>query len=147
MSCAPKDPNKRGTFGEISVIKDLTSKGYEVFSEVGSSSKIDLIIVDKNYKMHRIQVKTSYKVKNSATLYLVKKCIVKKYNYTYSSDVIDIFALYVIDEDKILYISAKEALDSGRKSRMNFYFGKTKNNQTKKVNNAEDYLDINKIIE
>lgn len=139
------DPNKKGVFGQISVLKDLTSKGYEVFGEVGKASKVDFIILDDTYNTYKLQVKTCNLYRDKAILYLVKKCLDNKYNSRYTKDQVDIFALYVIEKDIIIYISATEALDSGKNS-ITFCFEKPKNGQVKGINLAENYLDINKVI-
>ena len=139
------DPNKKGTFGQISVLKDLTSKGLDVFGEIGKSSKVDFIVLDSNYKTHKIQVKTCNLVKDKAVLYLIKKCLDSKYNSRYTEDQVDIFALYVIETDTVLYISAKEALSNNRNS-MTFTFSSPKNGQKKGINLAESYLNINNIL-
>ena len=141
------DPNKKGTFGQIAVLKDLTSKGLEVFGEVGKSSKVDYIILDKHYKTYKMQVKTCNLLKNKekAILYLIKKCLDSKYNSRYTEEQVDIFALYVIEKDIVLYVSAKEALGSG-KNTLTFSFETPKSKQVKGINQADNYLDIAKII-
>ncbi len=53
-----ENPNKRGTLGEIAVCKELLQLGYEVFVEVGNHSKVDLVVLDENYKTYKIQIKT-----------------------------------------------------------------------------------------
>ena len=52
------NPSKKGTLGEIAVCKELMRLGYSVFSELGNSSKVDLIVLDENYKTYKVQVKT-----------------------------------------------------------------------------------------
>ena len=141
-----KDPNKKGTFGQIAVLKDLTAKGYDVFGEVGKSSKVDFIILDNQYRTYKMQVKSCNLIRNNrATLYLIKKCLDKKYNSRYNEQQVDIFALYVIEKDTVIYISAKEALGTG-KNTLTFAFNVPKKEQTKLINVAEDYLDFTKII-
>ncbi len=146
MVCQLSDPNKKGTFGQISVLKDLTSKGYEVFGEIGKSSKVDFIILDEKYRTYKLQVKTCNISKdNKAILYLIKKCLDSKYNSRYTTEQVDIFALYVIEKDLVLYINAKEALQGERNS-ITFCLDKPKNGQVKGINLFENYLDITKII-
>ena len=145
MVCELKDPNKKGTFGQIAVLKDLTAKGYDVFGEVGKSSKVDFIVLDENYKTFKVQVKTCNLFYGKAILHLIKKCLDSKYNSRYTEEQVDIFALYVIEKDTVIYISAKEALNKS-KSTITFSFGESKNNQKKGINLAEDYYDINKVL-
>lgn len=145
MVCELSDPNKKGIYGQIAVLKDLTSKGYEVFGEIGNSSKIDLIILDRKYQAHKIQVKTCNLYKDKAILNLIKKCLDKKYNARYTVEQVDVFALYVIEKDVVIYISAKEAL-SKNKSTITFSFGDSRNNQKKGINPAKEYYEIEKSL-
>ena len=145
MVCELKDPNKKGTFGQIAVLKDLTAKGYDVFGEVGKSSKVDFIVLNENYKTFKVQVKTCNLYRDKAILYLVKKCLDSKYNSRYTEEQIDIFALYVIEKDLVIYISANEALKDGKNS-ITFSFDGPKNKQVKNINLVENYLDVAKII-
>ncbi len=85
--------NKKGTLGEIAVCKELFRLGYEVFVEFGNHSKVDLIVLDENYKACKIQIKTTESRKNVVEVYSVKNCLNPKYNSVYSTDQIDIFAI------------------------------------------------------
>lgn len=69
------NPNIKGTLGEIAVCKELISLGYEVFVELGSSSKVDLIFLDKNYRPFKIQVKTTNSKNEIVVVYSVKKLL------------------------------------------------------------------------
>lgn len=111
-----------------------------MFTELGDISRIDLIL--EANKLYRIQVKSVYTVNGVAPLYLRKSG--PNYSYVYTLEDIDIFAVYVMDRDMCLYISAEEALDNGKK--VNFRIDPTKNNQEYFVRWAKDYTDIDKII-
>ena len=47
----------KGALGEIAVAKDLLAKGYQVFAELGDNSRVDLIVMGKDYHPIKIQVK------------------------------------------------------------------------------------------
>lgn len=87
--------------GEIAVCKELCQSGYDVFVEFGNHSKIDLIVLDENYKAFKIQIKTTHSKNDTVQVYSIKNCLKSKYNSTYTVVQIDIFADYVYD--KILF--------------------------------------------
>lgn len=138
------NPNKKGALGEIAVCKDFCLLGYEVFVGFGNHSKIDLIILDENYKAFKIQIKTTHSKNNVVEVYSVKNCLNPKYNSTYTSEQIDIFAVYVYDKDFVFYVTAKELLQNGKCSK--FRLSKSKNGQVKNVRFVKDYLDFRKAL-
>ena len=91
-----------GNIGETAVTLDLMKRGYPVFSEMGDSSKVDLItLVD--HKPIKIQVK-SYPIINDT----IGLCLWSKgpgYKYFYKPDDFDVFAAYVQDLDIVLYFT------------------------------------------
>lgn len=121
------NPNQKGTLGEIAVCKELINLNYSVFIELGSNSKVDLIVLDKNFKAFKIQVKATKSRNDIIEFYSVKNCLNPKYNSVYTSKQIDVFAVYVIDKDFVFYISAKELLENGKVSK--FRLSKAKNGQ------------------
>ncbi len=138
------NPNKKGTLGEIAVCKELIQLGYEVFVELGNHSKIDLIVLDENYRTGKVQIKTAKSNKDVVEVYSVKNCLNPKYNSTYSTKQVDIFAVYVFDKDLVFYISAKEILKNGKSSK--FRLSESKNGQKKNVRYVKDYLNFKKAL-
>ena len=138
------NPNIKGTLGEIAVCKELIKLGYGVFVEFGSHSKVDLIILDEEYKTYKIQVKAVYSSNETVEVYSIKSCLNPKYNSTYTIEQIDIFAVYVIDKDFVFYVSAKEILKNGKSSK--FRLSESKNGQKKFVRYVKDYLDFKKAL-
>lgn len=67
-----------------------------------------------------------------------------KYNSTYTTNQIDIFAIYVLDRDLVFYVSTKEILKNGKCSK--FRFSASKNGQKKFVRYISDYLDFEKAL-
>ena len=138
------NPYKTGTLGEIAVCKELLRLGYMVFVELGTHSKVDLIVLDNNYQTLKVQVKTTVSKDDVAAVYSVKKCLNPKYNSTYTTEQIDVFAVYVIDRDLIFYVSAKEILANCATSK--FRLSEPKNKQKKFVRLVHDYLDFEKAL-
>ena len=138
------NPNKKGTLGEIAVCKELLRLGYSIYVEVGNHSKVDLIVLDENYRTYKIQVKTTSSKNEIVEVYSTKNCLNPRYNSTYTTKQVDIFAVYVIDKDLILYISAKEILKNSKISK--FRFSPSKNGQITNVRYAKDYLNFKKAL-
>jgi hypothetical protein len=69
----------KGSIGQLTIAADLLSKGYEVFTELGDNSKIDLIAVSKDYDLIKIQVKCLTPVNGSVKL----SCIKSGPNYSF----------------------------------------------------------------
>lgn len=103
--------NEKGVKGLIKVIDDLQENGYYVFNAFDDHSPVDLVAMDKQGQIYRLQVK--YRQKDSR-----KKSI--RYEISASSSVngkkipinrnlIDGWAVYLADDKKIVYIS-KELL-------------------------------------
>lgn len=138
------NPSKKGTLGEIAVCKELCLSGFDVFVGFGNHSKIDLIVLDENYRTFKIQVKTVNSKNEVVEVYSVKNCLNPKYNSTYTTAQIDVFAVYVCDKDFVFYITAEELLKNGKCSK--FRFSESKNGQQKKVRFVKDYLDFKKAL-
>ena len=138
------NPYKAGTLGEIAVCKELIRFGYDVFVEFGGHSKVDLVVLDEKHRASKIQVKTAVSKDEVVVVYSVKKCLNPKYNSKYTTDQIDVFAVYVIDHDLIFYISAKEILANGSTSK--FRLSEPKNNQKNFVRFVNDFLNFEKAL-
>ena len=138
------NPNKKGSLGEIAVTKELLKLGYEVFLEAGSSSKVDLIFLTKDYRPIKMQIKTTESKNDVVLIPIKKKCLNPKYNSKYTTEQIDIFAIYVIDLDKVLYITAHEALRNDQT--VAFRISEPKNKQTKNIRFLNDYLHLDGMI-
>ena len=135
---------KTGTLGEIAVCKELLRLGYTVFVELGNHSKVDLIVLDDNYQTLKVQVKTTISKDDVTAVYSVKKCLNPKYNSTYTTEQIDVFAVYVVDRDLIFYVAAKEILANCATSK--FRLSEPKNKQKKFVRFVCDYLNFEKAL-
>ncbi len=138
------NPNIKGTLGEIAVSKELIQLGYEVFVEIGNHSKIDLIVLDEHFRSFKIQIKSTESKNETVEVYSVKNCLNPKYNSTYTTNQIDIFAVYICDKDIIFFVSAKEVLRNGKSSK--FRLIESRNGQVKNVRYVRDYLDFRKAL-
>lgn len=138
------NPNIKGTLGEIAVCKELIKLGFEVFLELGNNSKVDLIVLDENYKTYKIQIKSTESSNDFIEVYSVKNCLNPKYNSKYTINQIDIFAIYIINHDLIFYVSSKELLKNVKSSK--FRLSPCKNGQLKNVRFVKDYLNFKKAL-
>ena len=57
---------KKGILGEVSVMKELTRKGYEIYFPVTDSSSYDLI-AEKDRKVYRVECKSCKKPNQKGT--------------------------------------------------------------------------------
>ncbi|HEY0426537.1 MAG TPA: group I intron-associated PD-(D/E)XK endonuclease [Pyrinomonadaceae bacterium] len=100
--------------------------------------------MDEDYKTYKIQVKTTNSKNECVAVYSIKNCLNPKYDSTYTTSQVDIFAVYVIDKDLIFYVSAKEILKNSKNSK--FRLSPSKNGQNKNVRYAKDYLNLKKAL-
>jgi hypothetical protein len=138
------NPNKKGTLGEIAVCKNLIQQGYDLFFEFGNHSKVDLVVLDGNYNVYKIQIKAVNSLDDAVSVYSIKSCLNPKYNSIYTIRQIDVFAVYIIDRDMIFYVSAREILENGKCSK--FRLSLSKNGQKKNVRYVKDYLQFKKAL-
>ena len=138
------NPNKKGTLGEIAVCKDLIQQGYDLFFGFGNHSKVDLIALNENYNVYKIQVKAVNSFEDAVSVYSIKTCLNSKYNSIYTIRQVDVFAVYIIDKEIVFYVSAKEILENGKCSK--FRLSASKNGQKKFVRYVDDYLDFKKAL-
>jgi hypothetical protein len=108
-------PNEKGDIGEVAISLNIMKQGLTVFAQVGHGSKVDLVVMDRLGALHRVQCKYTTSRNDSAYLMLVKHTLNKRYDYHYSADDVDVFALYVSDWDMIAYIRAGDVIDPHKK--------------------------------
>ncbi len=96
-----------GNLGEAKVIADLISKQLGVAQVFGDNLPFDLIGISKpKYKLYKIQVKYSKVTRGTVKLRKQKWSSNTQRNYVsvYEDDDVDVYAVYVPDLDKVLYI-------------------------------------------
>jgi hypothetical protein len=126
----------KGSFGELKVAADLVRQGYSVFTEMGDNAKVDLIVLVENVAV-KLQVKCYASSNGVVSVYGRKTG--PNYRYRYQREHVDVFAVYVYDRDKILYISASDVVGHGR---IKIRFDAPKNEQKRKIRWHRDYLDF-----
>lgn len=129
---------QKGNIAFSSVVLALQKEGFNVFSEIGDYSRVDLI-AEKNGVIRTIQVKYDGSDENFVSIHL-QKSGPNGYRYTYSETDVDWFAVYSPFCEKIAWISSKEACL--KKRQFLIRLNETKNNQKTNVKLIEDY-DIN----
>lgn len=132
----------KGALGEAVVAADLIRQEYQVFSEMGDLSKIDLIAVDKGYNLHKIQVKSYTSVNGKVEVFATKSG--PNYQFRYEQHQVDVFAVYVLDKKLVLYIAAAELMQQNKS--LTIRLEKTKSGQVKGTNSFEKYLDIERAL-
>lgn len=125
----------KGSLGEIKIIENLSRQGFPIFTEFGDNSKVDLITLIDN-KPVKIQVKCIKSKDGKFDVYGSKSG--PNYQFKYTTDQIDVFGVYVYDQDILVFISAAEVLSAKRHISIRFH--KAKNNQSGRW--FEDYLRI-----
>lgn len=131
----------KGVLGEVAVIKNLLKSGYSVFTEVGDLSRTDLIVLVDKIPI-KLQVKSGFAVKGVIDVPASKSG--PGYKYKYQTSDVDVFACYIIDQDLVFYISAKEHLKNTTSTK--FRINKPLNNQKSGVRFATDYLDFKNVL-
>lgn len=130
---------RKGEIGEEKVTLDLMERGYNVARPINEGIKYDLVF-EKNGDFKKVQVKS---VESDGEVIIVS---LRGNNnprgndkYTYTSDMIDVLAVYDYTLDKCFYLK-EQAIDQHKE--MTLRITDTKNNQQKLVNYAEDYTEI-----
>ena len=95
----------KGNIAERAVAKDLGERGYNVFKEDGDLSRIDLI-AEKDGKLIKIQVKWATG-KNGVYVASLRKSGPNNYKFMYTSNLIDLFAIYLSNLNKVIYLPFK----------------------------------------
>jgi hypothetical protein len=132
---------QKGNIAQSSVVVELQMNGFNVFSELGDLSKIDLI-AEFNGVLARIQVKYVSGAEDCAILPL-RKSGPNGYRYTYTSSDVDWFAIFHAPTKSICYVPSREACE--RASAFNVRMLPSANGQSKGVNLYEDY-DIKRFL-
>jgi len=126
---------QKGNIAQSLVVLELQKNGFNVFSEIGDYSKID-IIAEKNGQLTRIQVKYNKVINGACRLHLIKSGP-NGYRYTYQKEDCDWFVLYNPQTDDLYWIDSAEACRC-----INVFTIRTdfpKNNQIQNVKLAKDY--------
>lgn len=137
-----ENTKQKGNLGFSATLKELHKLGYNVFSEIGDNSRIDMI-VEVNKKLIKIQVKYAFE-KNGAAKLIIKKSGPNGYRYSYTTEDVDLFSVYLPNLDKVLFVPSKIACESHNMFVIRIQ--DPKNNQTVNVHRINDFEDLNKIL-
>ena len=96
--------NEKGNIGLIKVIDDLYSKGYQCFTPFDDHNPVDLISMDKSGNLKRLQVKYRSLDKKRNRYELAAKSVVNGKRILINRELIDGWALYLSDEDLVIYL-------------------------------------------
>lgn len=131
----------KGNIAFSFVVLELQKNGFNVFTELGDYSRIDMI-AEKNGKLAKIQVKYCGGYEDYIKLKLCKSGP-NGYRYNYSENDVDWFAVYSPFHEVVAWIRSEEACEHVNQFivRINI----PKNNQKAKVKLIKDY-DINKFL-
>lgn len=130
-----------GNLGELKVAFDLTRQGYSVFKEFGDNCKSDLLVMDEAYVPLKVQVKALTSKDGKITIKSSKSG--PNYYFDYEYKHADIFAVYVLDRDLLLYISNTKLLSQGA---LTVRIDEPKNKQHNKVNFLSTYTDFKRAL-
>lgn len=97
--------NEKGNIGLIKVMADLYSKGYHCFTPFDDHSPVDLITLDKIGNVRRLQVKYRSLDKKRNHYELSARSVVNGKVIPINRTLIDGWAVYLADEDKVVYLS------------------------------------------
>lgn len=102
--------NRKGVKGLLKVLDDLNDKGYYCFPAFDDHSPVDLIVMDPAGATSRIQVKyRSKEARGTYRKYVVPaNSVVNGVKIGIDKTLIDGWAVYLADDDKILYIPADQ---------------------------------------
>lgn len=98
-----------GAIGVLRVAAKLMSEGYSVFAELGDLSRVGLIVL-VNHQPIKVQVKTR-NLKDGRIVADSRKSG-PGYRYRYTPEDVDVFAIYVSQQDLVLYVDVKQILNA-----------------------------------
>lgn len=132
----------KGNIGELLIAADLVKKGYPVFTELGDNSKTDLIALVEEVPV-KIQVK-SYNTNENGSVVLRAAKSGPNYRFKYTTEQVDVFALYILDANIICYVSAAEVIAARGGIKIRPF--PAKNKQTKGLTMADKYASFEAAI-
>ena len=100
--------NEKGNIGLIEVIRDLTKKGYECFTPLHDYSAVDLIVMDKNYNVKKLQVKYRQVDSRINSVEIPFSTVVNGKKIPIDLSAIDGWAVYIPDVDSICYFNKEQ---------------------------------------
>lgn len=133
----PAITKTKGDLGQAMVIADALKRGYKVALPLGEDWRYDLI-VEKENELVRVQCK--YVESTKGVIKVRCETHDGRNYYKYKQNDLDYIAVYDKLTDKCYYVSCSY-LGLGRAS-LSLRVGKTRNNQTKGILRAEDFINF-----
>lgn len=102
--------NEKGVKGLIKVIDDLQEQGYYVYPAFDDHAPVDLVAMDKKGQTYRLQAKyrTRQRCKKAVRYELVAASVVNGKKVPIDKSLIDGWAVYLKEHDKVVYVSVAE---------------------------------------
>jgi hypothetical protein len=104
--------NQKGYIGLSAVIKDLSSRGLEVFLPVHDYSAVDLLVMNESGIVKRLQVK--YREARNGSVVVPLTSVVNGKHIKIDKTRIDGWAVYVPELDKVVYVPSSVSKDKER---------------------------------
>lgn len=133
---------QKGNLGFSATLKEMHKLGFNVFIEIGDNSKTDMI-VEVNKKLIKIQVKYATE-KDGMVVLPLKKSGPNGYRYTYLENDVDMFSVYLPNEDRIIMVPSKVACQN--KNSFNIRYRESRNSQKMGVHLIDEFSDIDRIL-
>jgi len=131
----------KGNVGEAKVLADLIDKGYGIAQPFGDNLPFDLLAIDAQLNIHKVQVKYATLTNGCVCLRNQRWSSNTKRNYVnkYAPNEVDVFAVYVPERDCILYIPTAAV---GSATVLKVRFEETANKQSKGVNKWTEFKEF-----
>jgi hypothetical protein len=133
----------KGTIGHLAIAQALATQNYAVFTELGDLSRIDLLAIKDN-KITRIQVKACT-VRSVGNIEIRAIKSGPNYKFRYTEKDVDVFAVYVLERNLVLFINAKWFLETH--TTLMIRIDPAKNNQLQKIQNYEKFLNLDNALD
>lgn len=106
--------NAKGIRGQIEVLSDLYKKGFSVFLPFDDYSPVDVIALRNDGKTFRLQIKYRHKIAAIKTnrYELQASSVVNRKRCKIDKNLIDGWAMYCVDDNKVCYVSHDDMGDS-----------------------------------
>ena len=95
--------NEKGNLGLLKIMQDLYSQQYHCFTPFDDYSPVDLIAMSPTGKLFRLQVKYRTLMKTRSGYELPARSVVNGKSVPIDKTLIDGWAVYLSDIDKIIY--------------------------------------------
>jgi len=97
---------------ELKVMTDLANQGYHIFNQVSGKAPFD-IVISKGTELKRVSIKSNSQKPNKLGKYQIQLRRIRSNKtknkiYKIEDNEFDILAIYIKEEDRIVYLSINE---------------------------------------